>query len=204
MRPELDDAEVQALGAGGFVMRDGLLGRERALAIAEQAAALPGFRAAGVAREGHREKDIRGDELVWLDPASAPAALASLYEVLGTIGHDLDAAAYLGLGRFDMQVGRYPGGGARYLRHRDAFAGGESRRLTVIYYANPTWRPEDGGLLRLYTARGPVDVEPRLDRLIAFLSTELEHEVLPVHAPRLAISAWFYGRHPLPLPARRA
>jgi SM-20-related protein len=38
--------------------------------------------------------------------------------------------------------------------------------------------------------------------LIAFLATRVEHEVLPAHAPRLAVTAWFYGRNPLPFPAR--
>ena len=206
MRPELpafDDADVQALGAGGFVMRDGLLGRAGALAVAEEAAALPGFRPAGIARAGSRHPDIRGDELVWLDPALAPPALASLCQVLAGVGEAIDAAAFLGLGRFDVQVARYPAG-ACYQRHRDAFAGADSRRLTVIYYASARWRPGDGGVLRLHAPGAPVDVEPRLDRLVAFLSTELEHEVLPAHGARLAVTAWFYGRHPLPPGARRA
>jgi SM-20-related protein len=245
LRLELDDAEVQALGAGGFIMRDGLLGEEAALAVAAEAADLPGFRPAGMARSARRDRAIRGDELVWLDPSRAPPALAHLCRALGDIGAAIDAAAYLGLGRFDVQVARYPASGARYQRHRDAFTGGESRRLTLIYYANPGWRTEHGGVLRVYPGDGDgngnrhrngnghtdtatdtdtasatatasasasappppppaIDIEPCLDRLIAFLSHRLEHEVLPVHSPRLAITAWFYGRHPLHGRAARA
>jgi len=37
-------------------------------------------------------------------------------------------------------------------------------------------------------------VEPTLDRLVVFLSERIEHEVLPSQAPRLALTAWFYGR----------
>ena len=65
--------------------------------------------------------------------------------------------------------------------------------MTAIYYANPDWRPEHGGQLRLYLDSGPQEVEPTLDRLVVFLSEQLDHEVLPAHAPRLALTAWFYG-----------
>jgi SM-20-related protein len=71
--------------------------------------------------------------------------------------------------------------------------------VTAIYYANPAWRPADGGALRLYAdpsvdsgaAVEPVDVAPILDRLLVFLSERVEHEVLPTQAPRRAITAWF-------------
>ncbi|HET9450694.1 MAG TPA: 2OG-Fe(II) oxygenase, partial [Aggregicoccus sp.] len=65
----------------------------------------------------------------------------------------------------------------------------------AIWYANPDWAPAHGGVLRLYPeGEAPVDVEPVLDRLVVFLSERVEHEVLPVSAPRLALTAWFYGR----------
>ena len=95
---------------------------------------------------------------------------------------------------FDLQLAHYPGGGERYVRHRDAFQGQSNRRVTAIYYANLDWRPEHGGLLRLHLEEGTQDVEPTLDRLVVFLSERVEHEVLPSHAPRLALTAWFYGR----------
>ena len=65
--------------------------------------------------------------------------------------------------------------------------------MTAIFYPNPDWRPEHGGLLRLYLKEGTVEVAPSLDRLVVFLSEQLEHEVLPTHAPRLALTAWYYG-----------
>src|SRR5262249_55908615 len=141
----LRDEEVTALGAGGFILRDELLGPPIATAVAAEAAALPGFRRAGVARTARLHPGLRGDQIVWLHPAAAPPALARLAGALEIAGREIDAAAYLGLGPFDVQVARYPGGGARYDRHRDAFAGDAGRLLTVIYYANPGWRPDDGG-----------------------------------------------------------
>ena len=44
----------------------------------------------------------------------------------------------------------YPGGGARYVKHRDALPYKAGRKLTVIYYLNAHWRPGDGGELRIW------------------------------------------------------
>jgi SM-20-related protein len=190
----LADDEVAALGDGGFIMRDGWLGPERAAAIARAAAAQDGFRPAAMSRGRRLEPDVRGDELVWLD--APPPPLALLVDAFSGLMAELNASAWLGLGRLEVQLARYPGGGARYARHVDAFLGRESRVVTAIYYLNPDWRPEHGGWLRLHLDRS-VDVEPILDRLVVFLSARVEHEVLPAHAPRLAATAWYRRRDPL-------
>jgi SM-20-related protein len=69
--------------------------------------------------------------------------------------------------------------------------------VTAIYYANPGWRPGDGGTLRLHLDEGSIDVAPELDRLIVFRSERVEHEVLPAQAPRRAVTAWYRGPDPL-------
>lgn len=103
-----------------------------------------------------------------------------------------------GSGKTSIMFARYPGGGARYAKHRDALpshAEGTRRRLTLVYYLNEDWSPTNGGCLRAYlpqAAGGYLDVEPRLDRLLIFASEWLEHEVLPTYFDRLAITAWFY------------
>ena len=103
------------------------------------------------------------------------------------------------LQRREVQLTCYPGGGARYVRHVDALGGGGSvgRRLTCIYYANPSWEREHGGELRLHSRRAAggsgesVDVTPLANRLVIFWSDDrMPHSVLPTHAPRFAVSAW--------------
>ena len=79
------------------------------------------------------------------------------------------------------------------MRHRDAFPGGDNRRVTAILYLNPDWQPEHGGQLRLHLDP-PRDVEPFSERLVVFLSDRVEHEVLPAFADRWAITAWYYPR----------
>lgn len=131
-----------------------------------------------------KNADVRSDLTVWLDDSP----LTPCFEALRL---ELNRTAYLGLQRFDLQLARYDAG-ARYVRHRDAFPGGDNRRVTAIVYLNEAWCPEHGGQLRLHV-EPPVDVEPVLDRLVVFLSARVEHEVLPSNAERWAVTAWYYG-----------
>eukprot|EP00440_Ansanella_granifera_P030944 gb/GFBE01033603.1/.p1 GENE.gb/GFBE01033603.1/~~gb/GFBE01033603.1/.p1 ORF type:complete len:111 (+),score=9.96 gb/GFBE01033603.1/:1-333(+) len=108
-----------------------------------------------------------------------------------------------------VMVARYPGGGASYARHRDSLPahGSSRRRLTAVFYLNPSWQAEHGGCLRAHfpgdvgqkvpgaqpsKETWTLDVEPVLDRLVLFPSEWLEHEVLPAHADRMAITMWLY------------
>ena len=192
----LSDNEIQALGQGHAVIRDHVLGQDMARQIAVDVQVFAGE--LQPARMGHgaaRWLDVteRGDELMWIDPATAPASLHCLRDRLEALRLHLNRDAYLGLRRFDLQLAQYRLHGARYARHADAFRVQTRRRLTAIYYVNPRWIPAHGGVLRLYTPDGPRDVEPLLDRMVLFLSEQVEHEVLPSFALRTALTAWFYG-----------
>jgi SM-20-related protein len=194
---ELSDEEIEALGTQGFFTRAAFLGEEQARAVHAEAlarVAAGSLRPAGIRRGADRAEDtsVRGDFITWVSPEPG-SAMGALWTAFEELGQALSIGAYLGLGRFDLQLAHYPGEGARYARHRDAFPGQANRRVTAILYTNPDWRPEHGGLLRLYLEEGTVEVAPTLDRLVVFLSERLEHEVLPAHAPRLALTAWYYG-----------
>jgi SM-20-related protein len=191
----LSDEEVLALGRDGAFVRDGFLGPARSLSALEQARALhreDRLRPAGIRRDGTKDTSVRNDEIAWLDP-SIGGALAEAVAAFETLREALNHDAWLGLGRFELQLARYPGQGARYARHRDAFPGGENRRVTAILYLNPDWVPAHGGQLRLFLDPAR-DVEPLLDRLVMFLSDRVEHEVLAAHSERWALTAWYYPR----------
>jgi SM-20-related protein len=196
--------DVRALDTPGVLVHDDWLGRSTAEAVLAEVEALVGagaLRPAGMSRGvGHRvDADTRGDAIAWLDPETAGPAVARLFAAFDALREVLNREAYLGLAHTEVQLARYPGGGARYRRHRDAFPGRSNRRVTALYYLNPAWRPEDGGLLRCHLDGGPLDVVPIADRLVCFLSERVEHEVLPAFAPRLAVTAWLSGRDHVPV-----
>jgi SM-20-related protein len=202
----LTDGEIRMLDERGWFLRDDVLGRARSTGIhdaVEGLAAAGRLRPAGLGRGLAPRIDgaVRGDAITWIDPDRVPAELAALFAVFVALRDALNREAYLGLGRMEVQVARYPGGGTAYRRHRDAFVappgGRPNRRVTAIYYVNPAWRPEDGGALRLHVDPRPIDVAPLLDRLLVFLSERVEHEVLPAGAPRRAVTAWLRARNPL-------
>lgn len=202
----LSESEIRALGERGWFLRDGLLGGSAARAAhgAVQALAAAGrLRPAALGRGATRRVDeaYRGDAIAWIAEDGVPVGLEPLWRSFVALRDALNRDAYLGLGSIEVQVARYPGGGAAYGRHRDAFpapgAARPNRRVTAIYYANPAWAADDGGALRLHADDGPVDVAPLLDRLLVFLSERVEHEVLPTRVPRWAVTAWLLARSPL-------
>jgi SM-20-related protein len=178
-------------------VRDGVLDGPAVERARQELAALAArARPAGMGSGNPRQDGAeRGDRILWLDDDAGGPGLQALRRVFDGLELALQRDARLRLGRREVQVAWYPGGGARYARHRDVFrhaAAGPRRRVTAIVYLNPGWRPEDGGLLRLHVGQAPVDVAPAAGRLVVFLSERVEHEVLQARASRLAVTAWLY------------
>lgn len=149
------------------------------------------LREAGM-RDGWRDRGRRGDRAAFVrrgDPAVGPC-LASLLGTLDAVRRDLGAATTLAPARTETQVAAYPAGG-RYVAHRD----GGGRRLTVLAYANPGWRPGSGGELVAHLPGGRRRVvEPAAGRAVLFYGQWLWHEVLPWRGaePRVAVTEWIY------------
>jgi SM-20-related protein len=184
------------LGERGFFVRDGFLPRELAQSLhaASKRWLDEGrYEPAGIGRGAQRRllPELRGDLRLWVPDELATGELAELRAAFTRLREVLNASAYLGLQRLEIQLAVYPGTGARYDRHLDALAGATGRRATAIAYLNPRWSPPDGGQLRLHLPSGVVDIEPVLNRLVVFLSERVEHEVLPAFAERFAATGWF-------------
>lgn len=137
--------------------------------------------------------NVRGDYTAWFSELDLPPSLEQLWARFELLRGSVNRDVWLGLASFELQLACYPGEGARYAPHLDAFQNDEARRLTAICYLNPDWRPEHGGQLHAWTPDGEVWVEPRLDRWVVFLSDRVRHEVLPSYAPRFAATAWYRG-----------
>lgn len=189
----LTDAQLEQLGSPGWLVADGFLGAELALRVRREAEALP-LKPAGVRRGADHRLDpsVRGDAIAWITPEDATGAFVDAVARFEALMQELNERAWQGLRRFELQLARYEAGG-HYARHRDAFPGDDNRRITAIVYLNPAWTPADGGLLRIH-GEPARDVEPRLDRLVVFRSSLVEHEVLPSQATRWALAAWYSAK----------
>jgi len=89
------------------------------------------------------------------------------------------------------------GNGSSYDKHFDNSCSDDARKLTVLYYLNPSWIPEHGGYFRAYHTKDEYeDIAPVGDRLLVFWSDRLEHSVLESFAPhgesdyRYAFTIW--------------
>ncbi len=172
----------------------------RALAAEVHAArTVGGLRAAGIGT-GERYRlagDVRGDEILWLEPASASVAQQDVLSRLDAVRRRLNRELQLGLFEFEGHFALYPPG-AGYRRHRDQHRGSQARVLSCVLYLNADWKAEDAGQLRLYLDESGFgehrDVLPEGGMLVCFLSDRFWHEVLPARRERLSLTGWFRRR----------
>lgn len=185
----MTESEIAMLGADGWFSREDCANGSDA-AAAQRRIDRGQLTPAGTSRAGTLNMEHRGDTTQWLSQGDADfSPLWTMFEALRV---EMNEGAWLGLQRFEVQLAHYAGRGEGYARHRDAFDGPESRRLTAIVYLNVAWKHSHGGQLRLH-GRSPVDIAPTLGRLVVFRSARVEHEVLASWASRLAATAWYYG-----------
>jgi SM-20-related protein len=196
--PAPGDALIEGIAARGYsVLRDavphdvvaGLRGRARAL---EQAGALA-TAAVGRAQLRMRRDDIRGDRIAWLADAPANEAESAIRAWLEALRARCNRELLLGLEDVEAHYAIYPPG-TRYAKHRDRFRDDDARVLSCVLYLNDAWTCDDGGALRLYDGDDVIDVLPEGGTLVAFLSADFEHEVLPARRDRLSLAGWFRRR----------
>ncbi|RYD49827.1 MAG: 2OG-Fe(II) oxygenase [Verrucomicrobiaceae bacterium] len=158
------------------------------------------FRHAGVGRGEALQvrKEIRGDEVMWLDPADASPHQAAYLSKLEELRLALNQRFFLGLFDFESHFAIYPEG-AFYKAHLDRHAGTRERVVTVILYLNEDWQPGDGGELKIWTTPEGRDgsfeiIEPRMGTVVCFMAEDFWHEVLPATRQRMSITGWFRVR----------
>lgn len=198
-------SSAAVLAADGVVIRDRFLSPGARRALVRCAAAR---RAAGSFRPAHvghgadrvRREEVRGDWIAWLEPP-ARAAECRLLSQLEALRLELNRAAWLGLFDLELHYAWYPPG-ASYARHLDQPRGRHARRVSMVLYLNESWRPEDGGALRIHAGERSQDILPLGGRLVLFSSPTCEHEVLPTAKPRWSLSGWFRTRDAAPYDLR--
>jgi len=188
------------LSSGGISIRDRFISDAEVRALRECAQARESrgeFAAARIGGQGalQRRENIRGDFTCWLREPLLPME-QMLLRRMEELRLQLNREAFLGLFELELHYAKYPPGSA-YARHVDQPQGSSQRRVSTVLYLNPEWQRTDGGVLRIHGAKdGFIDVEPLGGRLVCFLTSGREHEVLEARCERLSISGWFRAREP--------
>jgi len=158
------------------------------------------FRKAGVGRGRDLQirEEIRGDQVMWLEPGAFSAEQEVYLATLEELRLSLNQRFFLGLLEFEGHFAIYPEG-AFYKPHLDRHSGTSDRIVTVILYLNPDWQPGDGGELKIWTTAGDKHgeftlIEPRMGTLVCFMAADFWHEVLPANKTRMSITGWFRCR----------
>lgn len=150
--------------------------------------ALGRFREAGIG-SGRVDQTVRGDRIAWLDPACDDERVRAYATTMTRLSQTLSRALLISLNGWEAHFATYPPG-SFYQRHRDQHATSDARKLSTVLYLNDNWQPDDGGELVLYTAAGPQVILPEAGLFVCFLSSDLEHEVLPTRRERRSITGW--------------
>lgn len=150
------------------------------------------FRKAGISKGHAIVETIRGDEIFWLDPATARQGERAYLDLVTDFSDYLNRTCYLGIRGHEFHYASYPVG-TFYKRHLDQFKADSARKLSMICYLNLDWEPDHGGALRLYLPTGSLDILPVGGRVAIFESHTIEHEVLPATRERRSVTGWLRG-----------
>lgn len=146
--------------------------------------------------KGHEvavDLEQRGDYIHWLDEEDSDPVLHSYWQLMSQIQTTLNRHFYMGLNLYEAHLACYPSG-TFYKRHRDKHKNGSTRKVSFVYYLNPSWDESKGGLLKIYDENNvKATIVPVIGHCIVFLS-EIEHEVTISNDLRYSITGWFHQK----------
>ena len=142
----------------------------------------------GTGSENQVISEIRGDYTYWLD-SSRDVGLHTFFQLINELIGKLNRYCYLSLSDYELHLAHYPEG-SFYKRHIDQFRDRSNRMITLIIYFNDSWKPGDGGELKMFLDKKEKVIEPLANRLVLFKSAEIPHEVLITQKARLSLTGW--------------
>lgn len=199
----LNDRVVESIATSGCYVGDSIIDTNLLIALRTRLLALQaqqGLLAAKVGRVSTLTSapGLRGDSIAWLDQDALVPAEARAMEQINSLRAALNKALYIGAMDTECHYARYPIG-AFYKTHLDRFGDHDLRVVSLVFYLNAHWQDHQGGELLIHhpTTNSIERVVPRCGTMVAFLSAQFPHEVLPATRPRLSLSGWM-RRRPLP------
>ncbi|MCL2916646.1 2OG-Fe(II) oxygenase [Shewanella litorisediminis] len=188
------DGIADAIVDRGYICIDNLFEPEVVARLRDKvfAEADATFKPASIGRgqEQHRNTDIRRDSIRWLEPHCAVDN--SYLLLMESLKNGLNRRLFMGLFDYESHYALYRPG-AFYKKHVDALKGSQNRILTTVFFMNPEWQPDHGGVLKLYEEDDSLieELAPLMGRLVIFLSERFPHEVMPTNVDRASIAGWF-------------
>lgn len=132
---------------------------------------------------------IRSDKIYWLDRSHDNAFENDFFDLIDSFVSYLNRTCYTGITGYEFHYALYERG-SFYKKHLDQFQNNKSRAFSMIMYLNTDWQEKDGGELCIHHSDHLQMIAPVNGKCVFFKSSELEHEVLLTHVPRLSITGW--------------
>lgn len=136
------------------------------------------------------DASIRSDKIFWLDRSHENTSENTFFDLMDNFVSFLNSTCYTGITSYEFHYALYEKG-SFYAKHFDQFQNNSSRQYTMIFYLNSDWKLADGGELCVYQNNLSQNISPTNGKCVFFKSSELEHEVLLNHKPRMSITGWF-------------
>lgn len=134
-------------------------------------------------------KDIRSDKIYWLDRSHQDKHEDCFFDLMDRFVDYLNTTCYTGITGYEFHYALYEKG-SLYKKHLDQFVNNKGRKFTMIMYLNVDWKLGDGGELCIHHLDSIQSIRPLNGKCVFFKSSELVHEVLLNHKPRLSITGW--------------
>ena len=196
----LNDRIVEAIATTGFYVGESVIDAALVISLRRRLRILHarhGLRAAQVGRAAKLTSttEWRGDSIAWFDQDELDPTEARAMELINSLRGALNKTLYIGAMDTECHYARYPRG-AFYKTHLDRFGDHDLRVVSLVFYLNSHWQDHQGGELLIHHQTGNLieRVLPRCGTMVAFLSAQFPHEVLPATRPRLALSGWMRRR----------
>jgi SM-20-related protein len=136
-----------------------------------------------------QNKMVRSDKIYWLDPLRENIHETAFFKLMDSFIKYLNATCYTGITGYEFHYTLYEKG-SFYKKHIDQFKSDKSRAYSIIMYLNNHWQAADGGELCIHHKHNLQHISPINGKCVFFKSSDLVHEVLLTHEPRLSITGW--------------
>ena len=135
------------------------------------------------------DKSLRSDKIHWLDRSHDNIHENDFLDLIDAFILYLNRTCYTGITGYEFHYTLYDIG-TFYKKHIDQFRNNDVRQYSMIMYLNQDWKASDGGELCIHHSDRLQNISPSSGKSVFFKSSELPHEVLLTHKPRMSITGW--------------